>query len=147
MLRKVIAAAAIITLLSASAALAGGLLSPAKILGDPVLQEDPAGNGTYFGWSENSQAHPGRYNAYSSDDRGQTKQRVNRAGTRGFFGDMDQELGGGDLSGGLARTVGYPDDRPGDARPDRSTRCMATPTGSAALATVAGNMRVCSRRP
>jgi hypothetical protein len=91
MLRKVIAAAAIITLLSASAALAGGLLSPAKILGGPGLQEDPAGNGTYLGWSENSQAHPGRYNAYSSDDRGQTKQRVNRAGTRGFFGDIDQD--------------------------------------------------------
>jgi hypothetical protein len=82
-------AGATVAILWASQALAGGV-TPVNMVSGPEDQQDPRGNGMYLLWRQNSTARPSRYNAYASDDGGATRFKLNRAGTRGFMGDVVQ---------------------------------------------------------
>lgn len=85
-----IVAGVLVVIVSASSAVAL-VLGPVKILAGPEDQQDPRGNGTYLLWDQNSEAKPGRYNVFASDDGGASSFRVNRRGTRGFTGDVRQD--------------------------------------------------------
>jgi hypothetical protein len=86
---RVIVAGATTAILWVSTALAGAF-TPVNVLSGPASEQDPHGNGTYLLWYQNSTAYPRRYNVYASDDAGATRFKLNRAGTRGYTGDVVQ---------------------------------------------------------
>jgi hypothetical protein len=85
---RLLITATVLVVFSAASASAGVLIEPTLILGGPEYQLYANANGTYLGWTQNSTGRPGAFHAFVSNDSGQTKTRIDPAGTQGWFGDI-----------------------------------------------------------
>lgn len=79
-----------IAIVGVMAAPAAGATTLVKVIGGPEQQFFPFVNDTYVVWTQNSEARPGRYNAYA-DELAALGNRVklNEKGTRGYTGGLD----------------------------------------------------------
>jgi hypothetical protein len=88
---RLLITATVLVVFGGTSASAGVLIEPTLILGGPEYQLYANSNGTYLGWTQNSIDRPGAFHAYVSNDGGQTKSRINPAGSQGWFGDIDTD--------------------------------------------------------
>ena len=88
--RTLFAATTLLFVGSVSAS-AGTPITPTKILGGPEYQVEASSNGTYLGWTQNSERKPRSWHAYVSTDPVAGKTRLDAPGTNGFFGDIDTD--------------------------------------------------------
>jgi hypothetical protein len=82
---------AALALAAVASAPAGAVSGPAKVLAGPPDQYNPSVNDTYLTWTQDSEAHPGRDNAYGKVLGATGRFRLNPAGTRGFSGALDPD--------------------------------------------------------
>jgi hypothetical protein len=114
---------AALALAIASSAPAGAVTGPVRVLDGPEDQLLPFVNDTYLIWTQNSEAHPNRDDAYGKALGSSGRFRLNPAGTRGYAGGIDpgqnsalyQQIDGGDsdlfridLDTKVRRRVGAP---------------------------------------
>ena len=64
-------------------------VTPEKVIGGKGLQFGLIGNGTWYGWTANSTAHPRHYDAFARQVTGTTVIKINEAGTSGWTGGFD----------------------------------------------------------
>ena len=82
-------AAATIMVLCATAP-AGAEIAPQKVIDEPGNQQfSPSGNGAWFAFTANSDAHPNRFDAYAQMIDGSARTRLNPKGTDGNAGNFD----------------------------------------------------------
>jgi hypothetical protein len=77
--------------LAATAAPAGAVTAPQRVLAGPEDQLLASVNDTYLIWTQNSVASPNRYHAYGKVRRTSDVFRLNPAGTRGYAGGIDPD--------------------------------------------------------
>jgi hypothetical protein len=90
-MRRIIALGATAIVVLCWAAPAGAVeITPVKVIDEPGNQQfSPSGNGAWFAFTANTDAHPNRFNAYAQTVAGSDRTRLNPKGTRGNAGNFD----------------------------------------------------------
>jgi hypothetical protein len=68
---------------------AGAVVGPRRVVGGPADQYQGSTNGRFLVWTQNSSAHPRRYDAFIRRVGGTAVRRMNAFGTEGFPGGFD----------------------------------------------------------